>query len=93
MGRPAYTPGGDRDPFRPTDLNGRVTRLSEADRLHPDLPAAEAFDREARAAFAAHPLGDPMRRILTCCRILRTCGVAPHMTDEHLRELWKTRES
>jgi hypothetical protein len=92
MARPAYTPGDKRDPFKPSNLNGRVTRITEADRLHPDLPAAEAFDREIRAAFAAYPSGDGMRRILGVCRILRRlCSPARHLTDEHLRELWKTR--
>ena len=89
--RPAYVPGGSRDPFGRTALNVAVTRISEADRIHRDMEPADAFDFEARAAFAAWPSGDNMQRILTCCRNLRRCAVAPHMTDEHLRMLWKTR--
>lgn len=88
---PPPAPGSRRDPFRSQAVNTAVTRISEADRLHPGMPASDAFDLEVMAAFKAHPQGWEMRRVLTCCRNLRRCKVAPHLTDEHLRELWNER--
>lgn len=92
MGRPAYIPGGAGDPFGPTALNGAVTAISEADRLHPRLAPADAFDLEVRSAFALWPSGPDLDRLIAVCRGLRRClPEARHLTDEHLRHLWRTR--
>ena len=75
-------------------LQAAVTLITEADRHHPDLPAADAVDLEVRAAFHQFPTGDRMQRVLQVCRIMRRMvpSAASHLTDEHLRELWRTRE-
>ena len=75
-------------------LQAAVTLITEADRHHPDLPAADAVDLEVRAAFHAFPTGDRMQRVLQVCRIMRRMvpSAASHLTDEHLRELWRTRQ-
>ena len=92
--RAAYQPGRKGDPFRPSAVNVAVTRVSEADRLHPGLPPRDAVDLEVRAAFEAHPSGADVQRVLTCCRVLRRTmpGIADHLTDDHLRHLWRTRD-
>lgn len=84
-----------RDVFANHALNGAVTRITEADRLHPDLPAADAVDLEVRAAFHEFPTGKDMERVLQVCRIMRRTvpSAARHLTDEHLRQLWRTREN
>ncbi len=89
---PPAKPGSRRDWSRDQDLNTAVTRISEADRLHPGLEPTAAFDLEVRAAFNAYPDGWGMQRVLTCCRILQRGKTAVHLTDEHLRVLWKTRD-
>ena len=82
-----------RDPLAASAVNGAVTRITEADRLHPSMSASEAVDHEIRAAFAAHPSGEDMRRVLDVCRIMRRTvpHAAAHLTDDHLRHLWRTR--
>ena len=80
-----------RDPFGDDRLNEHLTRITEADRLHPHIDPAVAFDIELRAAFCDYPTGEGMRRVLTCARILRGNDTAPHLTDEHLRRLWRER--
>mgnify|MGYP006998182849 CR=1 FL=1 len=66
-------------------------RVSEADRLHPRQDAAGAFDNELHAAFRAYPTGTGLDRVLTCARNLHRVGLAPHLNDEHLRQLWRER--
>ena len=91
MAANGYTPGGVDDPFQPSALNVQVTRISEADRLYPGLDAADAVDLEVRAGFARWPDGAGLERLLGVCRNLRACGVFSHLTDDHMRHLWRTR--
>lgn len=81
------------DPWADPELNCALTRISEGDRLNPRLAPRDGIDLEVRAAMAAYPQGDGLDRVLTCCRILRVTmpGIADHLTDEHLRHLWRTR--
>lgn len=90
---PPPKPGSKRDWTRNHALNGAVIRITEADRLHPDLDPADAVDTEVRAAFHEFPAGDEMQRVLQVCRLMRRLvpSAASHLTDEHLRQLWRTR--
>lgn len=80
-----------RDVFGDPALNLAIHRIVDADTIHSRMDPAAARDLELRAAFASYPSGWAMKRVLECARNLRRVGLAPHLTDEHLRLLWRER--